>query len=202
MKGLRDAAIAPRSRRGAVAWVRDNPVVTGLLAVYVASAALVPILAPVAVSDDPIHARSVEILLDEHTIRILPVAVSTLVAQIAWGALFQTVFGHTLGVLRVSTFVVTVAGAVMFVLGLFVSLYPNVMPDLGGVHDLTAEAAASSPYTLKVMTVVAAIMTPVVVAYQAWTYWVFRKRISRRSIPADRPKNSVPPEADLVADRG
>jgi cytochrome d ubiquinol oxidase subunit II len=33
------------------------------------------------------------------------------------------------------------------------------------------------------MTIVAAIFTPIVVAYQAWTYWVFRKRISVHHIP-------------------
>ncbi|WP_153505956.1 cytochrome d ubiquinol oxidase subunit II [Cumulibacter manganitolerans] len=88
------------------------------------------------------------------------------------------------------------------VLGLFVSLYPNVLPDIDGAHDLTAQAAASSPYTLKVMTIVAGIMTPVVLAYQAWTYWVFRKRISRRSIPADRPREDVAADAGLVPDRG
>jgi len=37
--------------------------------------------------------------------------------------------------------------------------------------------ASSSPYTLKVMTVVALVFTPVVLAYQAWTYWVFRRRV-------------------------
>jgi cytochrome d ubiquinol oxidase subunit II len=38
--------------------------------------------------------------------------------------------------------------------------------------------ASSSPYTLKVMTVVALIFTPIVLAYQAWTYWVFRARVT------------------------
>ena len=88
-----------------------------------------------------------------------------------------------------------------FVLGLFVALYPNVMPDINGAHDLTAQAAASSPYTLKVMTIVAAIMTPIVLAYQAWTYWVFRKRISRRSIPAE-PKPTANAMASASRDNG
>ena len=38
--------------------------------------------------------------------------------------------------------------------------------------------AASSPYTLKVVTIVAAIFVPIILAYQAYTYWIFRKRIS------------------------
>ena len=44
-------------------------------------------------------------------------------------------------------------------------------------NSLTTTNAASTPYTLRIMTWVAAIFTPVVLAYQAWTYWVFRKRI-------------------------
>jgi cytochrome d ubiquinol oxidase subunit II len=50
--------------------------------------------------------------------------------------------------------------------------------------SLTVSNASSSHYTLKVMTWVAGIMTPVVLVYQSWTYWVFRKRIGVRNIPA------------------
>lgn len=67
--------------------------------------------------------------------------------------------------------------------GIFWALYPNVLPDLDGVNDLTQQIAASSPYTLKVMTWVAVVFTPIVVGYQAWTYWVFRKRIGTQHIP-------------------
>ncbi|MFE6774806.1 cytochrome d ubiquinol oxidase subunit II [Streptomyces sp. NPDC057702] len=77
----------------------------------------------------------------------------------------------------------TIAAAVAM---LFLSLFPNVMPSsLDPAWNLTAENAASSPYTLKIMTWVAGIMTPVVLAYQAWTYWVFRQRIGTQHIPAD-----------------
>ena len=37
--------------------------------------------------------------------------------------------------------------------------------------------SASNPYTLKIMTWTALVITPLVIAYQAWTYWVFRKRL-------------------------
>jgi cytochrome bd-type quinol oxidase subunit 2 len=40
--------------------------------------------------------------------------------------------------------------------------------------------ASSAPYTLKVLTIVAVILLPIVIAYQAWTYWVFRKRIEAK----------------------
>lgn len=76
---------------------------------------------------------------------------------------------------------VTIALAVA---GLFVALFPDVMPSTtDAAYSLTATNAAATDYTLKVMTIVAAIFTPLVVAYQAWTYWVFRKRISEYHIP-------------------
>ncbi|MEU7045751.1 cytochrome d ubiquinol oxidase subunit II [Streptomyces varsoviensis] len=76
---------------------------------------------------------------------------------------------------------VTIAAAVAM---LFLALFPNVMPSSTNPEwSLTAANAASSPYTLKIMTWVAVIMTPLVMAYQAWTYWVFRKRIGTQHIP-------------------
>jgi cytochrome d ubiquinol oxidase subunit II len=70
-----------------------------------------------------------------------------------------------------------------FVADLFYALYPRVMPSsLGSQFDLTITNASSTEYTLKVMTVVALIMTPLVLIYQGWTYWVFRKRISASQI--------------------
>jgi cytochrome d ubiquinol oxidase subunit II len=67
---------------------------------------------------------------------------------------------------------------------LFAALYPNVLPStIDPAFSLTVENASSSQYTLTVMTWVAGIMIPFVLAYQTWTYWVFRKRISRKSIP-------------------
>jgi cytochrome d ubiquinol oxidase subunit II len=44
--------------------------------------------------------------------------------------------------------------------------------------DLTIANTSSSDYTLTVMTIVAVILVPVVLLYQSWTYWVFRKRVS------------------------
>ncbi|WP_405432723.1 cytochrome d ubiquinol oxidase subunit II [Micromonospora sp. NBC_00617] len=67
---------------------------------------------------------------------------------------------------------------------LFAALFPNVMPStLDAAGTLTATNAASTPYTLKIMTWVAVIFTPIVLAYQGWTYWVFRKRIGVANIP-------------------
>jgi cytochrome bd ubiquinol oxidase subunit II len=67
---------------------------------------------------------------------------------------------------------------------LFATLFPNVMPStLDPAGTLTTANAASTPYTLKIMTWVAVIFTPIVLLYQGWTYWVFRKRIGVRHIP-------------------
>ena len=64
------------------------------------------------------------------------------------------------------------------VVSVFVGLYPRVMvSSLGASSDLTITNTASSPYALKVMTVAAAVLFPVVLAYQAWTYHVFRSRV-------------------------
>lgn len=61
---------------------------------------------------------------------------------------------------------------------LFLTLFPNVMPSsLDPDWSLTVTNASSSPYTLKIMTWCAGIATPIVLLYQGWTYWVFRKRI-------------------------
>ena len=68
---------------------------------------------------------------------------------------------------------------------LFAALFPNVFPSTtNAAFSLTVDNARSSDYTLGVMSWVAAIMLPLVLAYQGWTYWVFKKRVSRKSIPA------------------
>jgi cytochrome d ubiquinol oxidase subunit II len=70
------------------------------------------------------------------------------------------------------------------VITLFSALYPNVMPSsLLESASLTINNASSTPYTLKVMTYVAVVLTPIVLIYQGWTYWVFRKRVSAAQIP-------------------
>ncbi|MFD9491122.1 cytochrome d ubiquinol oxidase subunit II [Streptomyces sp. NBC_01558] len=78
---------------------------------------------------------------------------------------------------------VTIVAAVAM---LFLTLFPNVMPSsLNDDWSLTVTNASSSPYTLKIMTWCAGIATPIVLLYQSWTYWVFRKRIGTQHIAAD-----------------
>jgi cytochrome bd ubiquinol oxidase subunit II len=67
---------------------------------------------------------------------------------------------------------------------LFGALFPDVLPStIDPAFNLTVDNASSTPYTLKVMSWAALVVTPVVLGYQAWTYWVFRKRISVEQIP-------------------
>ncbi|BDT97272.1 cytochrome d ubiquinol oxidase subunit II [Nocardia sputorum] len=76
---------------------------------------------------------------------------------------------------------VTVAAATALLFG---SLFPNVLPStIDAAFDLTIHNASSTPYTLKVMSWAALLVTPVVLVYQGWTYWVFRQRITVEQIP-------------------
>lgn len=76
-------------------------------------------------------------------------------------------------------FAATSAAIFAFFCSLFVDLFPHTMvSSASGAFDMTLNQSASSHYTLVVMTVVAALLVPVVLAYQAWTYWVFRHRVS------------------------
>jgi cytochrome bd ubiquinol oxidase subunit II len=69
---------------------------------------------------------------------------------------------------------------------LFVALYPDVLPStLRPEWSLTVHNASSTPHSLRIMTWVAVVFTPLVLLYEGWTYWVFRKRISLEHIPAD-----------------
>ncbi|MEL7565833.1 MAG: cytochrome d ubiquinol oxidase subunit II, partial [Dehalobacterium sp.] len=70
-----------------------------------------------------------------------------------------------------------------YTMSVFAGLYPRVMvSSLNPEWSLTIYNAASSPYTLKIMTIAAFILVPVVLLYQGWTYWVFRHRVSEKDI--------------------
>jgi cytochrome d ubiquinol oxidase subunit II len=76
-------------------------------------------------------------------------------------------------------FTATTFAMATIVISIFSELYPRVMvSSTNATYSLTVSNASSSPYTLKLMTVVAVIFLPLVLLYQGWTYYVFRKRIS------------------------
>ena len=75
---------------------------------------------------------------------------------------------------------VTIAAVV---LAMFTAVFPDVMPASNDpANSLTVANASSGTYTLTVMSWVALVCIPLVLAYQAWTYWVFRKRVSRATV--------------------
>lgn len=77
---------------------------------------------------------------------------------------------------------VTTAAAV---LTLFAALFPSVLPStIDPAFSLTIENASSTEYTLQIMTWTALFSLPLVLLYQGWTYWVFRKRVTRSAIEA------------------
>ena len=102
-------------------------------------------------------------------------------------------------------FVLTALAVVAVTVALFGSLYPDVLPSsTNPAFSLTTANASSTPYTLAIMSWVALAFTPLVLAYQAWTFWVFRRRISPSDIPA--PTGLAPvaatPAVDPAADTG
>jgi cytochrome d ubiquinol oxidase subunit II len=110
---------------------------------------------------------------DGTTLVALVVAVAALVAALAANQAGREGWAFALSGITI------VASVAM----LFLSLFPNVMPStLHADWSLTVTNASSSPYTLKIMTWCAGIATPLVLLYQAWTYWVFRQRIGTQHI--------------------
>lgn len=75
-------------------------------------------------------------------------------------------------------FLMTVLTIVLTTAATFLMLYPRVMiSSLNPAWSLTIQNASSSPYTLTVMSIIALVFVPIVLAYQAWSYWIFRKRL-------------------------
>ncbi|WP_410607378.1 cytochrome d ubiquinol oxidase subunit II [Amycolatopsis sp. lyj-109] len=108
---------------------------------------------------------------------LLAFGISAVAAVVAWLRLRADRDGQAFAALGV-----VIAGAAVVMFG---SLFPNVLPStLDVANTLTIEGAASSPYTLTVITWVAVFGAPAVLIYQGWTYWVFRKRIGTQHIPA------------------
>lgn len=79
-------------------------------------------------------------------------------------------------------FVMTSISIAVAILTAFLIMYPRVMiSSIDPAYSMTIYTASSSPYTLKVMTIIGLIFLPIVLAYQGWSYWVFRKRLTTKS---------------------
>jgi cytochrome d ubiquinol oxidase subunit II len=78
-------------------------------------------------------------------------------------------------------FVMGALTIVMATVMVFAGLYPRILiSTIDPKYSLTIYNASSTPYTLTVMTIVAIIFVPIVLAYLGWTYWVFRKRVGTK----------------------
>ena len=95
-----------------------------------------------------------------------------------------------------TTTTITIATCIASV---FVGLYPDVMvSSTSPAYNLTVHNTASDPYSLKAMTVVVLFFLPLVLPYQTWTYYVFRRRVSRDQFTEPAPVVPVPPREPSV----
>ena len=100
---------------------------------------------------------------------VLGVLAAALAVAQAW-LLARSISGAFLG---------TALAIAFAVFSLFAALFPEVMPSsTDPAYSLTITNSSSTEYTLTIMTVVAVLFVPIVLLYQGWTYWVFRKRVA------------------------
>ena len=106
---------------------------------------------------------------------VLPAAIT--IAAIALAAIL--VYAGRSGL----AFALSAVGTLSLVATLFTRLYPRVMvSSTDFANSLTVPGTASAHYTLAVMTVVALIVTPLILLYQGWTYYVFRARVTGEEV--------------------
>jgi cytochrome d ubiquinol oxidase subunit II len=105
-------------------------------------------------------------------------ALSTAVAVVAAGAWIGAV-GASWTRHEAVAFFASATTIGLAIVSLFLALFPDVMPSsTDPAFSLTTTNAASTPYTLTIMTIVAVIFVPLVLVYQGWTYYVFRRRVT------------------------
>jgi cytochrome bd ubiquinol oxidase subunit II len=122
---------------------------------------------------------TVAVAVDRNDKSVFPPVIPAAIAILALAVALACVVARRSG----WAFVATAVAALAVVATLFTSLYPRVLvssPNFG--NSLTVPNAASSHYTLVAITVVALVLTPVVVLYQAWTYYVLRARLTGREL--------------------
>ncbi|HEX6680389.1 MAG TPA: cytochrome d ubiquinol oxidase subunit II [Gaiellaceae bacterium] len=120
-------------------------------------------------------AWTVAVAVDRNAKDVFPPVLPATIAIAALLAAALLVFVGRSG----AAFAASAIGTAGLVATLFTSLYPRVMvssPDFG--NSLTVSGTAAAHYSLAVLTVVAVIVTPVVLAYQGWSYYVFRARVT------------------------
>lgn len=158
-----------------------------------------------------VHAAAFLALKTDGTVRVRArmlfrrAAPLALLPMLVWAIAVQIINAKPLGWLLIGLGVLAVASAIfaakkhregwaflgcgVFLLSvvatIFFNLFPNVLPStLSAEFNLTVQNASASEYTLGLISIIASFGVPLVLAYQGWTYWVFRKRISTKSLPA------------------
>lgn len=80
-------------------------------------------------------------------------------------------------------FIASSLAIVFTTISVFVGLFPRILiSTLNPDWSLTIYNASSTQYTLTIMTVAAVCFVPVILIYQGWTYWIFKKRISHKDL--------------------
>ena len=179
---------------GPFAWLTPYAVIGGLAVIgfcLVHAAAFLGLK-----TDGAVRERSRSFIVKAAPFALLPIVVWVLAVQfmsgsvVTWAlvgvAVVAIVFGWVsarggregLAFIGVAGFLAAGAASI------FAAVYPVVLPStIDHAFDLTISNAASGDYTLGVMTVVTAIGLPLVLVYQGYTYWVFRKRLAEHHLP-------------------
>ena len=134
------------------------------------------------------------------------IGVAMLAATVAWviyGALITGILNSVIAVIAVAlaalslivsvvlqlkgrsglAFVASILAILFVTVMVFATMFPNVLiSTLDPLWSLTIYNASSSPYTLKIMTIVAVTLVPIVLCYQAWSFWMFRKRVTKNDL--------------------
>ena len=134
------------------------------------------------------------------------IGVAMLAATVAWviyGALITGILNSVIAVIAVAlaalslivsvvlqlkgrsglAFVASILAILFVTIMVFATMFPNVLiSTLNPLWNLTIYNACSSPYTLKIMTIVAVTLVPIVLCYQAWSFWMFRKRVTKNDL--------------------
>lgn len=180
---------------GAFAWLTVYAVIGGLGAVgyaYVQGATFLALK-----TDGEVRARAKSFVVRWLPVLILPLAIWAIIIQLQTGEVWTWAVLVLAVLAVVAAWVAARAGRegwafiafsgflALGAVSIFGAVYPVVLPStIDPAYNLTIENASSSPYTLGVMSFVALFGVPVVLAYQAWSYWVFKKRLSVDHIPA------------------
>jgi cytochrome bd ubiquinol oxidase subunit II len=180
---------------GPFVWLGWPAIVGGLAVVGFALAHSATFLGLKA--DGAVRERSAAFAARWAPLCLVPAAIWALWVQLehggnalSWALVLLAVVGGAYGWLQARrrsegrAFLGYAAFGVFGVASIFAGMFPKVLPStIDPAFDLTLMNAASGTYTLGVMTVITAISLPIIIGYQAWSYWIFRKRVTPGMIP-------------------